>query len=251
MNIFHISDLHFNPNDINGVQNIEKILQNVAVYRDKEDVLLVSGDILNRDFYDYRPIFEKFFALDMPFLCCTGNHDKSQNLIAALEKLYPAHPLPQSTEKLDYVCNAYPLKIITLDSYKENVAGGEITSFQLDFLEKEIENSTKPILIMIHQFPLDAGLNFFDKKTAAPWRLKFVQLVSKYQNRIKLVACGHLHNSVIAHIGQTPVISSFSANWQADFDFAPIENMKNVSRPVGYYMHRFNGSNIISYAVAL
>ncbi len=234
-----------------GLQNVEKVLQSVAAYKQKDDVLLISGDLLNKDFGDYRPLFDKLFALNMPFLCCTGNHDDSLCLIAALKNLYPAHPLPQSPHKLDYVCNDYPLKIITLDSYKENCAGGEILPFQLDFLEQEIENSHKPIIIMVHQFPLDAGLNFFDKKTAAPWRPKFVQLVAKYQEKIKLVVCGHLHNSVISHIGQTPVISAFSANWQADFDFAPIENLKNASRPVGYYIHRFDGADITSYAVAV
>ncbi len=251
MNFFHISDLHFNPTDKNGIKNIEKICKSISDYKQKGDVLLISGDILNKDFSDYQPIFNKIFALDMPFLCCTGNHDKSAQLIDALAGLYPEHPLPFNERKLDYVCNVFPLKIITLDSFKENNPGGEILPEQLSFLENGLIIADKPVIIMIHQFPLDAGLDFFDVKTGAAWRHDFVHLVSKYTDKIKLVACGHLHNSVVSHIEQTPVISAFSANWQADLDFMPLNNLKNISRPVGYYIHRYDGKKIFSYAVTL
>lgn len=251
LNFFHISDLHFTPQDTHGIENINKIIESIATYKKEEDILLISGDILNKDFSNYQPIFEKISALKMPFLCCTGNHDKSQNLIAALHSLYAEHPKPISTSKLDYSCEKYPLKIIVLDSFKENTAGGEITNEQFSFLEQEITNSTKPIIIMVHQFPLTAELNFFDKKTGAPWREVFNQIVLKYQSKIKLVVCGHLHNSLISQIGSVPVISGFSANWQADLDFYPIENLKNTARPVGYYIHRYNGEKFISYAITL
>ena len=251
MNFFHISDLHFNPADKNGIHNLEKIFQSIADYKQKGDILLISGDILNRDFSDYQPIFNKIFSLNMSFLCCTGNHDNSACLIDALKTFYPRHPLSSDMKKLDYVCNDFPLKIITLDSFKENAAGGEILPTQLAFLEKEIENSSKPIIIMIHQFPLDAGLDFFDVKTAGSWRQNFVKIVAKHTHKVKLIVCGHLHNSIISHIEQTPVISAFSTNWQADFDFTPLDNMKNMSRPVGYYIHRFDGEKMLSYAVTL
>lgn len=251
LNIFHISDLHFTPNNLLGISNIEKIFQSISCYKKDGDLLLISGDILNKDFADYQPIFNKILALNLPFLCCTGNHDKSTNLISALKKFYPQHPIPISSEKLDFVCNDYPLKFIVLDSFKENAPGGDILPFQLAFLEKEIVCSDKPVVIMIHQFPLDAGLDFFDKKTGAPWRQDFVRIVSNYTIKIKLIACGHLHNSVISQIAQTPVVSAFSANWQADLDFSPLENIQNLSRPVGYYIHRFDGQNLVSFAMAL
>ena len=251
LNFFHISDLHFNPDDKRGCENIDKVLHSINIYKNKGDVLLISGDILNKDYSDYKPIFEKIMALDLPFLCCTGNHDVSKNLISALKNFYPQHPQPISSEKLDYVSNDYDLKIITLDSFKENVPGGDISCQQLSFLEKELYLSQKPVIVMIHQFPLDAKLTFFDKTTAAPWRNAFCQIITKYQDKIKLVVCGHLHNSVISHIGKTPIISSFSANWQADFDFSPLANLQNISRPIGYYIHSYNAQNIISYAVTL
>ena len=251
MNIFHISDLHFNSDDPRGIANLSNILNCINSYKNSGDLLLVSGDIINRDFHDYQPVFQMLDTLNMPYLCATGNHDVSEALISALARFCPHHPKPLLPNKLDYICDDFPLKIITLDSFKANVPGGEISNSQFEFLIRELENTDKPIIIMIHQFTLNAGLFFFDKQNSAPCYQTFNQIIYRYQNKIKLVACGHLHNSLISHIGTVPVIASFSANWQAHLDFSPLPELKNPSRPVGFYLHRFDGKNLISFAMAL
>ncbi len=251
MNIFHISDLHFNSHDLVVLAHIEKIFSHIAQSSIKPDILLITGDILNRDFCDYKPVFDKIKKLNIPFLCITGNHDNSQNLILALQTYCPHHPLPQSSSKLDYVCNQFPLKFIALDTFEENTPGGNLSAHQLKFMENEIINSDKPVVILIHQFPLWADLDFFDKKTGAPWRQKFCNIVKQHSDKIKLVACGHLHNHLSGLIDKTPVVSSFSANWQAHLDFLPVKSMKNENLSVGYMIHRYIDNQIISYAVCL
>ena len=251
LNIFHISDLHFNPSDIRGIHNIDKVLQDIEQYKQKGDLLVVTGDIINRDFDDYAPVFDKFKQLDIPFFCITGNHDKSTALISALKQLCPNHPLPASSDKLDYVCDDFPFKIIALDSYAENLSGGALSDKQLAFLETEVEKSLKPVVVLVHQFCINGELFFFDKTNRQPWTDKFSAIVAKYPNKIKLVLSGHLHNSAISNVNGVTFISSFSANWQANLDFVPVENMKNANKPVGYYIHTYNGKRFVSYAVPL
>lgn len=253
MNIFQISDLHYPYQGEKGIEKIEKIISHMKKQNIKPDILLVSGDLINQGFNDYRPVFELLDKLEAPYFCITGNHDGSQNLMSALKKYVPAHPLSEHADKLDYVVDSYPLRIIALDSYKENLPGGELTSEQLSWLEQKLADNPrqKPIVVMVHQFTINAGLNFFDVKTRQPWCDKFNEIIAAHCETVKLVACGHLHNSLISNISGVPVISCFSANWQARLDFEPVLNMQELDRPVGYYIHCWNGGDIVSYAIAL
>lgn len=253
MNIFQISDLHYPYRGEKGIGKIEKVVNHMKRQDIKPDVLLVSGDLINCDFEGYCQVFKILDRLETPYFCITGNHDNSEKLMAALKKYVPAHPLSEHADKLDYCVDAYPLRIIALDSYKENTAGGELSGGQLGWLKRKLADNPlqKPVAIMVHQFPIDAGLNFFDVKTRQPWCDKFNEIVCAHRNTVKLVACGHLHNSLVSNIAGVPVISCFSANWQAHLDFVPAENMQELERPVGYYIHRWNGKKLISYAVAL
>ena len=223
MNIFQISDLHYNPKNISALENIESVINHIKAQKIKADLLLVTGDIINRDYDNYQPVFDLLKSTNLPFLCITGNHDKSKNLISALKQFYPSHPMGVNPSKLDYVCDAFLWRFIGLDSYMTNSSGGNISDSQLAWLEEKIVESDKPVVIMV-------------KRNA---------------DKIKLVACGHLHNALISHISSVPIISCFSANWQAYLDFEKVTDMKEVSRPVGYFIHRLIDNQLISYAVAV
>ena len=251
MNIFQISDLHYNPKNKYALDNIESILNHIKAQKIKADLLLVTGDIINRDYDNYQPVFDLIKSTNLPFLCITGNHDKSQNLIAALKKFYPSHPMGENPSKLDYVCDDFPWRFIGLDSYAANSAGGNISASQLSWLEEKIVESNRPVVILVHQFTLKTGLFFFDTQSRAPWCDKFNDIIKRHADKIKLVACGHLHNALISHISSVPVISCFSANWQAYLDFEKVPDMKENSRPVGYFIHRLIDNQLISYAVAV
>ncbi len=251
MNIFHISDLHYNPDDQLGQANIKKVFEHILTQAIKPDLLIITGDIINANTLNYEPIFTEIKNLNIPFLCISGNHDISENLIESLKKYCPAHPLSTHKGKLDYICDDFPLKFIALDSYERNMAGGNILDTQLQWMEDEIIHSDKPVVILVHQFPLWADLDFFDKKTGSSWRNKFCDIVAKHSAKIKLIASGHMHNSLMGTIEKTPVVSCFSANWQAHLDFTPFDNMKEDNRAVGYFIHRYINGKFISYAVCL
>lgn len=253
MNIFQISDVHYSYQGEQGISRFREVINHMKSQDIQPDVLLVSGDLLNRTSQDYAPVFEILSKVGAPYFCITGNHDNSAALMSALARYVPEHPQSEHPDKLDYVVDSYPLRLIALDSYKENTAGGEVSEEQLEWLRQKLDDNPqkKPVLVMVHQFTVDAGLDFFDVKTRQPWCDKFNEIIAEYKETIKLVVCGHLHNSLISNICGVPIISCFSANWQAHLDFKPTQNVQEPGRAVGYYIHRWNGKNIISYAVAL
>lgn len=250
MNIFHVSDLHYPFQNDKGVKNLQKIIENIKSQDIRPDVVLVTGDLVNGDYNDYPKILEILKTLPSPFLCITGNKDNSVELMKALQKFVPSHPASEHKTKLDYVVDAYPLKIIALDSCKENTPGGEISIEQFAWLEEQLKDGL-PSLVMVHQFTINAGFDFFDVKTRQPWTDKFNEVIARHKEAVKLVICGHLHNSVISNIAGVPIISTFSTNWEAHLAFEPTEHVMELNRPVGYYIHRWNGQQIVSYAIAL
>lgn len=252
MFIFHISDLHYDPKDPKGINNLQIVIDSIHSQDIKPDVIMITGDITHqRKAENYALVFQKLNKLSAPFLCITGNHDKSTDLILALKKFVPQHPISEFSDKLQYVVDDYPVRIIALDSFKENTPGGEVDDEQLTWLEtKLLDNSNKkPVLIMVHQFTINSGSDFFDIKTRQPWTDKFNQVVTKHSEHIKLVACGHMHNGISSNINGVPILSCLSANWEAYADFKPHSDPINSKRQPGYYIHRFDGEKFSSYTI--
>lgn len=254
MFIFHISDLHYHIKDMNGIRNLQNVIDSICLQDIQPDVVLVTGDITHlQQSENYPQVFSILHKLCAPFLCITGNHDNSTDLMQALQNFVPEHPVSEATDKLYYMVDDFLVRIIALDSFKSNTPGGEVDEKQLAWLEEKLQNNSegKPVLVMVHQFTINSGSDFFDIKTRQPWADKFNQIISKYSEQIKLVACGHMHNGISSNINGVPIIASFSTNWEAKTDFKPVQDPVNPKRQPGYYIHRFDGKRFSSYAITV
>ena len=145
---------------------------------------------------------------------------------------------PAAQELLLAEAAASPARTVILETHPETLRE-----------EKLADDDGKPTVVMVHQFTVNAGLNFFDIKTRQPWCDKFNEIISRHRDTVKLVACGHVHNGIHGTIAGVPIVASFSANWEAYYDFRPVEEMQDFKRQAGYYIHRFDGESIVSYAV--
>lgn len=253
MYIAHISDLHIGDEDKPGLGNLNKVIRCINSLDVKVDAVLVTGDLIQlRHKKHYKACFEELNKLKIPYYTIVGNHDKSSDLIEALDEFYPNHPKSESVEYLQYTVDDYPVRIIALDTFADGHPNGLLSKEKLDWLEDKLQNNpqNKPVLVMIHQFTMKTKLTFFDSYLE-PWFDEFNKIIAKYKDSVKLVACGHLHNSLIANIDGVPIISTFSTNWQAYLDFTPREYVVANKLPVGFYLHRFDDGKLMSYVVAI
>lgn len=253
MFIAHISDLHIGDADKPGIANLNKIVRCINSMDILPEAVLVTGDLIHlRQKKHYEACFAELNKLKMPYFTIVGNHDEPNQLKEALAMYCPAHPKSEMKDYLQYVVDDYPVRIIALDTYAEKHPNGILNDEKLEWLREKLEDNPdkKPVLLMIHQFTLKTKLSFFDSY-AEEWFGKFNELVARHEDTIKLIACGHLHNSLIGSVGKIPMISTFSTNWQAYFDFKPREYLTANKLPVGFYLHRFDGEKFMSYVVAV
>lgn len=250
MYIFQISDLHFQLSDERSVHNLHKALKSIAEQDFKPDLLLITGDIVHvQNNAGYVTVFEKLNSLNVPIFCITGNNDSSSGLMKALQKYLPQHPQSELAGCLQYCVEDYPFRLIGLDSFAPGQMSGEMTDKKLMWLEEKLSNNPqhKPTLLMIHQFTLPNALH----RGFLPWFAEFNRIVSEHQDTAKLVVSGHVHTSISGQIGKTRFISADSINWNSLLDFKEHGNqIKDLSAPVGYLIHHFNGDDFLTYRVA-
>ena len=247
----HISDLHIGDPTKDGIAHLEKVINQINAFPCQAEFVLVTGDVVHgKAEKDYQTAFSLLNELKAPYFVITGNKDGTENLIKAINKYYPQHPQPQANLGLQYVVDDFALRIIAVDTYAEGKCNGELSAERLLWLEKVLEDNPqhKPCIVMVHQFPFQSGLKSFDKVSAV-WYGSFRKLIEKYQQDVKLVACGHLHNPVSGQIASVPVVVAPSTNWLAKYDFEKVDNIVADVRPVGFYLYQWENQNLIQYLV--
>lgn len=256
MQIFHISDIHYQPTDIDGQRKLKRIIQAINDSPARPDLVVITGDLVWKEHQEYYAgCFSILSTLSTPYLVISGNHDRSADLIQALRQYYPSHPQPaDNLAKLNYVDDSFPVRLIALDSFKPNVGGGELTKADFAWLKSKLEDNSerKPVVILVHQYTLPTGSGFFDAHQA-PWYKEFNDIVAHHADTVKLVLCGHLHNSVSSQIGGlVPIISGFSTNWGEDIlEPDKTEPNRDTSRPLAYLIHRITDGHVSSYTVTV
>lgn len=254
MYIYHISDIHFNEENVEGIKKLQKIIENINSQPTKPDVVVITGDLVwkcHKEFY--ASCFKELNKLQAPYLVIGGNHDASADLLAAIKQFYPEHPIFENIGKLNYVCDKFPVRFIGLDTYKAEVGGGELSLESQKWLEQALEDNSegKPTVILIHQYTLPTGSGFFDRH-AAPWYKEFNQIIAKHNGTVKLVLCGHLHNSLSSSIAGIPIVSGFSTNWGEELlNKNNPEPKRDFNRPLSYLIHSWNDKAFTTYVVEL
>lgn len=251
MYIFQISDLHFQTEDERSVNNLQKIVESIDRQDVKPDMLLISGDLTQGQKYaNYESIFNTLKQLDTPIYCITGNNDSSTGLMRALAEYLPQHPVSEMKTYLQYCVEDYPFRLIGLDSFAPGNLSGEMDDERLLWLEEKLNHNPqkKLTLVMIHQFTLPNSLH----RGFMPWFTKFNRIIADHPDEVRLVVSGHVHTSISGQEGRTRFISAVSTNWNSLLDFKDHGNqIKDLSAPIGYLIHYFDGNGFISYNLTL
>ena len=254
MYIFHISDIHYSTDNPAGQAKLAKIVESINSQAVKPDVVVVTGDLVWKEHNEYyEPCFQALNKLNAPYLLITGNHDSSAGLIDAIEKYLPAHPRPEMDKYLQYAVDIDFVKIIALDTFRPGHGGGDFNEEKERWFIEQLENNPdkKPVVVLLHQFTLSTGSGFFDLHPGN-WFVPFNNIIKKYRSTVKLILCGHLHNSLHSDIFGVPIVSGFSTNWaESLLNYKKSTPERDASRPLAYLIHKIEENRITTYTVTV
>lgn len=252
MLIAQVTDIHLgfepdSPGEFNR-QRLDRVLEELAVMTPRPDLLLATGDLIDRgDRESYDRLREAFAGLPFPVHYALGNHD----VRATFAQAFPEIALDGGF--LQYVVEAGPLRLIVLDTLEEGRHGGAFCDARAAWLQARLDEAPAvPTLIVQHHPPFEAGIAWMNTDPAEPWVERLAQCLRGRSNVIGLV-CGHIHRAITAVWEGTPVATCPSTAPQVALDLRPIDpdvpDERNliIADPPGYALHWYNGRQLVTH----
>jgi Icc protein len=159
--LIQITDTHILPTgevlygSIDTAAHLQESVRSINRMQSPPDVVLITGDLVERgDRVSYQHFIELISPLEMPVYVIPGNHDDPQ----IMRESFAGTPcFPASDDTFQYAVEDLPFRILALNSH---CAGTELPDFdqqRLSWLENQLEQSDKPVLIALHHPPISGG----------------------------------------------------------------------------------------------
>lgn len=243
--IAQISDPHLKAGgkfSYGVVDTLGALKQIVAHLNDcvpRPNVVVISGDLV--DFgkaEEYAVLAPVLGELAMPFYLVPGNHDDRKALVAAFTS-HPCLPVNIDAHTLDWVEDAWPVRLIGLDSTIPGAHGGGLTDRQLAWLDQRLtEQPDTPTLLVLHHPPFITGIGHMDREPFAN-AAAFEALVRRHTH-IERLLCGHLHRPIQKRFGGTLVNVCPGTSHQIVLDLRQDAPAHFTLEPPGYLVHRWH-----------
>ncbi len=253
MLIAQISDPHITEigekayNIVPSNDNLALCIKHINQLEPQPDLALITGDIANdKKLEQTKNAASILDNLNCPYYIIPGNHDDKQ----ALWSVFGGKAiLSKDKNFINYVIDGYKMRIIGLDSTKENAAGGQMSQAGQQFLGKcLIEEPHKPTLIFMHHPPIKCSLietdiDGFDRAE------EFGELIAKFSN-IKAIICGHIHLPTNSLWNGTIVSTAPSTGMQLRLDLSMKKPSEFYLNKTGYQLHHFTKQqNLITHTI--
>ncbi len=230
--------------------NLARTILHINRFKPKIDVVLVSGDIANDCLLKETQHAQSLLnELNCPYYIVPGNHDDRENLFSVFGgKAIPAIPSVENSF-INYVVEEYDVRLIGMDSVKENSPGGEICQTRLQWLSECLAREPhKSTIIFMHHPPikcsvLETDIDGFEGAE------EFGELIAKFSN-IKAIICGHIHLPTHSLWNGSIVSTAPSTGMQLGLDLSMQKQSEFYLNETGYRLHHFTKhKDLISHTI--
>jgi 3',5'-cyclic AMP phosphodiesterase CpdA len=179
--------MHYMPNTADFLQ---RTIERLHRMNPRPGIVLATGDLVERGSpHEYRRLRTIFSRLEIPYFLLPGNHDDRE----ALRKAFRDHRYLRTFEgHASYALDAWPLRIIALDSTDPRHIGGYLDNERLHWLETELAaHRHRPTIVALHHPPFRTGIAAMDAHGFIN-RERFGEIVAR-NPQVARVVSGHVH----------------------------------------------------------
>jgi 3',5'-cyclic AMP phosphodiesterase CpdA len=243
MILAQISDLHIKTDGkksyrvVDTAESLRRCVAQLNGLRQRPDAVVITGDLV--DFgkpAEYTFLRQLLAPLEIPFYLLPGNHDER----VALREAFPDHAyLQQGGERIEYVVDVGPLRLVALDTVIPRSSCGELALPSLQWLDDTLAlQPQQPTIIVMHHPPFTTGIGHMDDIGLA--NPEALAAVVRKHGQVERVLCGHLHRSIQTRFAGTLASTCPGVSHQVDLDLDPQAASAFVMEPPGFQLHWWN-----------
>ncbi|WP_432240681.1 phosphodiesterase [Herbaspirillum robiniae] len=253
-----ISDLHIKTDGkksyrvVDTAESLRRCVAQVNALRQKPDAVVITGDLV--DFgkpSEYEFLRMLLAPLAMPYYLLPGNHDERNALRAA----FPDHAyLQQGGERIEYVIEDHPIRIVALDTVIPRSSSGALAAASLRWLDDVLAaQPERPTVIVMHHPPFTTGIGHMDDIGLAGEDVLALEAVVRKHPQVERVLCGHLHRSIQRRFGGTIASTCPGVSHQVVLDLDPAAASCFVMEPPGFQLHWWDAASagLVSHTAAI
>jgi len=251
MLIAQITDFHIRAHGEDGtfgIDNNTNLHAAVAMLNSLDpapEAVIGTGDLTNRGRREeYAALRDLLAPLEAPIYLIPGNHD----VVPHLREAFCDHDyLAGEDEFVCYVVDRYPLRLIGFDSTLSDAHNGAICSRRLAWLRSRLEEAPeRPTLLLMHHPPFRTGIWWMDGIGIIEGVDGLRDLLDAHP-QVQRIVCGHLHRSIQANLGRTPVSVCPSTSYQVFLDTRPESHPQFIAEPPALQLHTWTGEMLVSH----
>jgi len=216
--VAQLSDPHIRvgPHDQGSAAALDAAVRSVLALDPLPVAVLVTGDMADGSTpAEYERLRELVAPLPMPVHVIPGNHDQDLDWEG-----------PRSVECGD-------IRVVLCDTMRPGRDDGHL---DLDWLAAELDGSGAPTIVAMHHPPVPIGIGGLDRiGLPESERAGLAALLARSPHVVRVIA-GHVHRSVFAMLGTTPVTTCASTNLQARLEIGS-PGFTIVSEPPAFLVH--------------
>lgn len=224
----HVSDVHIDGSERNAART-EQVVRYLVGLPGRIDAVLLSGDLTERGKpADYAALREILAPLDIPVLCCPGNHDERDAFRRGMLGLEGTGPVNQAHE----VAGA---SFLLCDSVVPGTPGGALSADTLSWLDSALLRADGPAFVVLHHPPVDVGIPELDAMRLL--NSDDLAAVLARHPRVAGVLCGHAHTGAASTFGGIPVRVAPGVKSTTLLPWEHTGDPTNLDLPVAFAFH--------------
>jgi Icc protein len=249
--VAQISDLHIRRRGhvlhymANTADYLERAIVRLNAMKARPNIVLATGDLVESGSpHEYRRLRTLLNRLELPHFLLPGNHDDR----LALRRAFSEHRYLQTFENhASYAIDAFPLRILALDSTDPEHVGGYVDDERLAWLSDELRaHRTRPTILAMHHPPFRTGIPTMDSHGFV--RVGELEAVVREHPNVIRVISGHIHTALTKPWGGTTACSAPSTSPQFVIGRSPLGVGVEAA---GILMHEWRfASEMRSYKIA-